>query len=126
MQAPERSSPSHAPLALVILLGGFTLAVEVVAVHLGECAGRVTFAAFLERLKAELERSDLVLLLVGPDLIYGSRGRSHLGSDGPKLTCRPFWNTATWRNGVRKSSLSKIQTCGSSRMAAWRLACVRG
>ena len=35
------------------LLGGFTLAVEVVAVHLGERAGRVTCAAFLERMTKE-------------------------------------------------------------------------
>ena len=40
-------------LALVELLGGFTLAVEVVAVHLGERAGRVTCAGFLERMKKE-------------------------------------------------------------------------
>ncbi len=38
---------------LVKLVGGFTLAVEVVAVHLGERAGRVTCAAFLERIKKE-------------------------------------------------------------------------
>ena len=42
-----------AALELVKLLGGFTLAVEVVAVHLGERAGRVTCAAFLERMKKE-------------------------------------------------------------------------
>jgi tetratricopeptide (TPR) repeat protein len=42
-----------AALGLVKLLGGFTLAVEVVAVHLGERAGRVTCAAFLERMKKE-------------------------------------------------------------------------
>ena len=35
------------------LLGGFTLAVEVVAVHLGERAGRMTCAAFLQRMKKE-------------------------------------------------------------------------
>jgi len=38
--------------ALVKLLGGFTLAVEVVAVYLGERAGRVTCAAVLARLQA--------------------------------------------------------------------------
>jgi hypothetical protein len=42
-----------AALELVSLLGGYTLAVEVVAVHLGERAGRVTCAAFLERMKKE-------------------------------------------------------------------------
>ena len=40
-------------LELVKLLGGFTLAVEVVAVHLGERAGRMTCAAFLQRMKKE-------------------------------------------------------------------------
>jgi len=43
----------EAALELVKLLGGFTLAVEVVAVHLGERAGRVTCAAFLERMRKE-------------------------------------------------------------------------
>jgi tetratricopeptide (TPR) repeat protein len=42
-----------AALALVKLLGGFTLAVEVVAVYLGERSGRVTCAAFLERMRKE-------------------------------------------------------------------------
>jgi len=42
-----------AALELVKLLGGFTLAVEVVAVHLGERAGRVNCAAFLQRMKKE-------------------------------------------------------------------------
>jgi tetratricopeptide (TPR) repeat protein len=42
-----------AALELVRLLGGFTLAIEVVAVHLGERDGRVTCAAFLERMKKE-------------------------------------------------------------------------
>ena len=43
----------EAALELVKLLGGFTLAVEVVAVHLGERAGRMTCAAFLQRMKKE-------------------------------------------------------------------------
>ena len=38
---------------IVTLLDGFTLAVEVVAVHLGERAGRLTCAALRDRLKAE-------------------------------------------------------------------------
>jgi tetratricopeptide (TPR) repeat protein len=38
---------------IVKLLGGFTLAVEVVAVHLGEKMGRITCTAFLERLRKE-------------------------------------------------------------------------
>jgi len=42
-----------AALGLVRLLGGFTLAVEVVALHLGERAGRVTCAAFLARMEKE-------------------------------------------------------------------------
>jgi tetratricopeptide (TPR) repeat protein len=42
-----------AALELVRMLGGFTLAVEVLAVHLGERAGRVTCAAFLERMRRE-------------------------------------------------------------------------
>jgi len=40
-------------LELVKLLGGFTLAVEVVAVHLGERVGRMTCTAFLQRMKKE-------------------------------------------------------------------------
>jgi tetratricopeptide (TPR) repeat protein len=47
------SQERQAALELVKLLGGFTLAVEVVAVHLGERAGRVTCAAFLQRMKKE-------------------------------------------------------------------------
>jgi tetratricopeptide (TPR) repeat protein len=47
------SQERDAALALVKLLGGFTLAIEVVAMHLLECAGRVTCAAFLERMKKE-------------------------------------------------------------------------
>jgi len=42
-----------AATGIVKLLGGFTLAVEVVAVYLGECEGRVTCAAFLQRLQGE-------------------------------------------------------------------------
>lgn len=38
---------------LAELLGGFTLAVEVVAVYLGERQGQITCAAFLERLRSE-------------------------------------------------------------------------
>jgi len=49
----QTSQDRAAALALVKLLGGFTLAVEVVAVYLGERAGHVTCAAFLERLKKE-------------------------------------------------------------------------
>ncbi len=57
----------EAALELVKLLGGFTLAVEVVAVHLGERAGRVTCAAFLERMKKEgLGKFD--------DIIRGTKG----------------------------------------------------
>ncbi len=52
--------------------------------------------------------------------------RSHLGAGFPSKILRPCSNTATLRKGSRRSSLSKTQTCGSSRMAAWRLARVRG
>jgi len=46
-------SERAAALAIVQLLGAFTLAVEVVAVHLGEQVARVSCAAFLERLRRE-------------------------------------------------------------------------
>ncbi|WP_295608732.1 tetratricopeptide repeat protein [uncultured Lamprocystis sp.] len=47
--AVERTAAAE----IVRRLGGFTLAVEVVAVYLGECAGRVTCAALLQRLDHE-------------------------------------------------------------------------
>ena len=43
----------QAAAEIVRLLGGFTLAVEVVAVYLGERAGRITCAAYLARLRTE-------------------------------------------------------------------------
>ena len=54
---PDRRFPSEserrAATEIVELLGGFTLAVEVVAIYLNELAGRVTCAEFLERLRRE-------------------------------------------------------------------------
>jgi tetratricopeptide (TPR) repeat protein len=63
-----------AALGLVRLLGGFTLAVEVVAVHLGERAGRVTCAAFLERMKKEgLGKFDDVAGATRTGIFHGER-----------------------------------------------------
>lgn len=42
-----------AAVEIVRLLAGFTLAVEAAAVYLGECAGDISCAAFLERLRRE-------------------------------------------------------------------------
>ena len=47
------TAESTAAEEIVRRLGGFTLAVEVVGVYLGECAGRVTCAALLLRLQRE-------------------------------------------------------------------------
>ena len=63
-----------AALELVRLLGGFTLAVEVVAVHLGERAGRVTCAAFLERMKKEgLGKFDDVIQGTKTGIFHGEK-----------------------------------------------------
>jgi tetratricopeptide (TPR) repeat protein len=63
-----------AALGLVKLLGGFTLAVEVVAVHLGERAGRITCAAFLERMKKEgLGKFDDVAGATKTGIFHGER-----------------------------------------------------
>jgi Tfp pilus assembly protein PilF len=63
-----------AALGLVKLLGGFTLAVEVVAVHLGERAGRVSCAAFLERMKKEgLGKFDDVAGATRTGIFHGER-----------------------------------------------------
>jgi hypothetical protein len=67
---PERD----AALGLVRLLGGFTLAVEVVAVHLGERAGRVTCAAFFERMKKEgLGKFDDVMRGTKTGIFHGEK-----------------------------------------------------
>ena len=51
---------------------------------------------------------------------------SHFGAEPADQSSRPPSITAALRNGVARSSLSKISTWGSSRTAAWRLASVRG
>ncbi len=64
----------EAALGLVRLLGGFTLAVEVVAVHLGERAGRVSCAAFLERMRKEgLGKFDDVAGTTKTGIFHGER-----------------------------------------------------
>jgi tetratricopeptide (TPR) repeat protein len=71
-----------AALEIVKLLGGFTLAVEVVGVHLGERAGRVTCAAFLERMKKEgLGKFD--------DIIRGTKGGIRHGEKLIGATLKP-------------------------------------
>jgi len=42
--------------------------------------------------------------------VHFNSGRTHFGNGSVKDTARPCSNTATLRNGVLKSSLSKIQT----------------
>ena len=55
--SPRAGSPAttsgRPPREIVTLLQGFTLAVEVVAVHLAERGGQLTCAALRDRLKAE-------------------------------------------------------------------------
>src|SRR5208282_1926642 len=61
-----------------------------------------------------------------PVHFLGSSGWSHLGTGLLSFTGFPFSNTAATRYGVLRSSLSKTQTEGISRMAALRLVIVRG
>ncbi|MGO8796941.1 MAG: tetratricopeptide repeat protein [Candidatus Sulfotelmatobacter sp.] len=64
----------EAALEIVRLLGGFTLAVEAAAVYLGQFAGDVSCAAFLERLKKEgLRGLDTAALQTREGLLHGEK-----------------------------------------------------